>query len=1642
MDFGKDSMRSCVLILFLALVLCVPLSAQIFEYGNDWYTGRQEQSFIKMTLSQEGIYRVTRQDLEEAGYDLTGANSINLKVFYRGEQIPIYVHSPSSGGWTSFEFYGKRNDGSLDARMYRDPITRLWQADLQPDPDVSLFSDQSAYFLTWDSSPGLRYEGFFSSAYGDFTPETSLRYRAKREYHPDSAQVVFQTSGGSTNSSQYSLNSDYGPGEGYMYSPAFAPGTPRIINVPTPSPANTGTPHRIRVRTYGISSGLHDLRVELNGNINDPVIDTTDIRGVYVRSFSRTIQAGLDLNNELKFIATLKDNNNANTNRICWADILYDRLPDLGGQATLPVYEWAKTQAAYLSLSNVQGQDSVFVFDVANRRRSAGTIAGNSGQIILAPGTGTRSLFISSDQGILTPTIAPHKLRDFTNFAGAEFVIIANRNHQSSAEAYALYRDTVRINSLSTTIVYTDELFDQFSYGSLTPWALKRFCKYALDTWEIKPRYFLLWGKGYSNPRPNQPALVPTYGHPATDHEFISHFDPNSRELNPEAAIGRVNIFNDEEGFQYLEKVKEYEKTPWETWMKQAVFLGGGANEAEQNFIGSGLERGVEDFQNAFYGGQTTYFQKRAGVTVLDPSSAGFHDRISQGVLLIHFFGHSAVNIQDVDIREANEYSNFGRYPLVMAMGCYGGNFTGGRSFGERWVIQKDRGGIGYLANSNIGIISSLRSYSNVFYNTWFNELPIGTALGDLIATTIDRYTATNQTVGSFNHARQMNLQGDPSIKLYYPQFPDLAIDRSSIFFSPEVFTAQDDSFQINVVIENRALVRVDTFWVSVEQSLPDGSIVDHGQIRMGLPANQDTLSMWLANTSREKGIGENTFKVTLDTRNEIQEYEEDNNSAELTIAVPGNVANPLFPANFAVVGSNQVELVASAFFASEAGELGYIFEIDTTLSFSSPLLNRSGTVMGSPYFISWNPPISFQDSTVYFWRVRLSDVEPLVWRQSSFTYLPNNSGWAQGNAFQFSSNPVEEVSIDLSTEQWKFDPQAVQISLVVRPGGLYTYLINNAFVSDGALTAYNRNSVLYNVFDQNTVKSVYDDQFLGGGLHAADMPGELHKLKVAIQNTRHGDYFLLGSNRNPFVDTWDEETFTLLKDIGVSDNIRLLQNGDPFVLFGRKGYPNSAIEIYRPNSGNSLELEQLLFTQKDSGLIQSPLIGPALKWNKLFWKWRSIDIAPQENVKITLKGVDPEIRDSVLYLSETTEEIDLSEISPKEYPFLQLSARLVDSVKKTAPQLEAWYVLYEAIPDLTVDPITTLNFASDTINLGDTIRFELAVRNLTSTTTDSFWVQLDLERADRSRITLDSLYVVGVGGNAYNEVSFSIPSTDKFIPGQARLILEINPDESLLEQYYFNNTFQQNFFIEGDVSNPILDVTVDGRHILDGDIVSPRPEILVQIDDENPFLAVSDSNSFELYFGNSSIAANLERIFASDPRVEWIPASLPENKAQIRFNPGLEFALPDDTYTLRVQAKDPSGNLASSNGQFLELRFEVENDRTLTQVLNYPNPFSSSTRFVYTLTGEELPEVFQIQVFTLSGKQVKVIDLVELGDVHWGRNITEYAWDGTDEYGDPLGNGVYLYRTVVKFPSGFTLRTEGTEEYFKSGWGKMYLMR
>lgn len=1638
--------------LFLHISLLLLLSgvqAQNFFYGNDWYKAAPNRTYIKLVVDTDGIYRVSLAELQAAGFDLSAVNADNLKLIYRGEEVPMFTQKNGST-LDYLEFFGERNDGRVDSIMYRDPNTGNHVNGLQPNKNLSLFTDEATYYLTWDNTPSPnRYFSNFDPTYSGRTPVSSFAYESRVEYTEGSPGATYIQGGGGPYEPFYTLNCDYGPSEGYV-GPSFAFGTSRTVNIPTPAPANTAAPLGIKMRIFGRSRTQHIFKAELNGNTSNPIIDTTiNTSAIYIKTYQRNYipSSNLSDDTDITFHALRANTDN---NHVAWASILYQRLPDMVGDSVLKISDQgAGTNKSYYRLENAIGDADVVVYDRKNRFRNVGRVSNGVAEVLVQGFPNTRDLYLATDRGIRKPRIESSSLSQlFDPNQGADYVIITHRSLASSANAYANYRDTATVTPIgSVKVVYTDEIYDEYSYGSITPWAIKRFCKDALDNWVIKPRYFLLWGKGKYRLRnlDENLSLVPTFGFPATDYEFISHFDQNSSEINPEASIGRVNLFTNDEGIAYLAKVNEYEHTDWAAWMKNGTFLGGGGTLGEQNAISNAFNFMIDVFEGRPYGGSPFYFQKNSAQQVIDPEAASYHDEISNGVSIIHFFGHSTSNINDVSIREPFEYNNFNRYPIMLAMGCFGGDFTVGQSFGERWLLEPNRGAIAYIGNSSAGYLNPLRDYGKVFYRILYDRA-LSEPLGDAIRNSITTYTDSLSGIQYRNHSRQMNLQGDPAIIMYAPSRPDIEITESNIFFEPANFTAQDDSFNINVIINNLGLVESDSFELKIIQRLPDNSVKEHVRMNLPMVAYVDTFTFTISNTFGNALAGQNFFDVSVDAPDVIAEYREDNNFVSKSQVVPGNIPAILYPTEYAIVGTDKVNLQASTVFMTTDDDVSYVFEIDTTHKFNSSAKVESGVIRGTSIQASWEVPFTLSDSTVYYWRVRLSGVDPSVWSTSSFKYIKDEEGWAQSRLHQFIKNGMDKVQADEFQDEWKFSTFAKEFEFIIASNGGFLYSVNGSLEADLALQGFSSSGVGFIVLDKLTLTSSITTD-IGGPVNigAATAPGQLFKLKNAIQNANDGDYVIVGSHFNPQVPNWSEDVFNALKQIGVSDNIRLLNDGDSFLLMGRKGLSSGATEIYAPTSENKFVLNTRLSSAFDRGTITSTRIGPSMNWKELFWGWNTIDPVREEKVNLSVYAIGRTNGDSLILDNFSGGTYDLSALDANRFPYLRVQANLLDTLFRTAPQMDNWHVLYDPAPDGVVDPISTFEFRSDTVFEGQDVFLHMAAKNISLRDMDSVDVLISLQREDRSRLRLDTLRIAPlISGGPSIEFDYEFNTLNKNLEGQVNMVVEINPFQEQIETHYFNNLFVQPFEVIVDRYNPIMDVTFDGKHIINGDIVSPRPEILVEVNDENPLVALDDSTTFELYWKQGvSAGINFERIFMDDERVEWQPAQLPDNKARLYFRPGKNYWLAEGEYTLRVQGKDKRGNAAGQGENFYEITFKVETESKLTRILNYPNPFSTSTRFVYTLSGVELPEIFQIHIYTISGKLVKVIDLVEMGDVNFGHNITEYAWDGTDEYGDKLANGVYLYKTVIRMPEQeLKLRDEGLEQYFNNGFGKMYIMR
>jgi hypothetical protein len=353
---------------------------------------------------------------------------------------------------------------------------------------------------------------------------------------------------------------------------------------------------------------------------------------------------------------------------------------------------------------------------------------------------------------------------------------------------------------------------------------------------------------------------------------------------------------------------------------------------------------------------------------------------------------------------------------------------------------------------------------------------------------------------------------------------------------------------------------------------------------------------------------------------------------------------------------------------------------------------------------------------------------------------------------------------------------------------------------------------------------------------------------------------------------------------------------------------------------------------------------------------------------------------------------------------------------------------------------------------MGEPLNFRIAFKNISEAGFDSLKLQLTvLDKNNVQRqIPLPRKRPLVAGDTII--VAFTIDTKD--LPGLNTLYLAVNPDNDQPEQYFFNNFLYKTFFVREDKYNPLLDVTFDGVHILNRDIVSAKPHIQIKLKDENNFLALNDTAglTLRLRFPGEQNARTYR--WGSDT-LRFTPANPTggDNTATVDFYPALTKDTEDagGEYELTVSGKDINNNRAGATEY--RVTFQVFNKPMISNLLNYPNPFSTSTAFVFTITGSEVPQEFKIQILSITGKIVREITSQELGPLRIGTNITEYKWDGTDTYGQKLANGVYLYRLVTslngqqmekfRLNEGYQQgNMDVTDKYFNKGYGKMVILR
>ena len=114
---------------------------------------------------------------------------------------------------------------------------------------------------------------------------------------------------------------------------------------------------------------------------------------------------------------------------------------------------------------------------------------------------------------------------------------------------------------------------------------------------------------------------------------------------------------------------------------------------------------------------------------------------------------------------------------------------------------------------------------------------------------------------------------------------------------------------------------------------------------------------------------------------------------------------------------------------------------------------------------------------------------------------------------------------------------------------------------------------------------------------------------------------------------------------------------------------------------------------------------------------------------------------------------------------------------------------------------------------------------------------------------------------------------------------------------------------------------------------------------------------------------------------------------------------MPIGEHVLEVKAWDNS-----NNSSIIETNFVVvDPDLSIRNLLAYPNPMQTDCTFRFELSQDV--EV-SIKLYTVAGRLIKRFSALP---GHAGYNVFPLEWDGRDEQGDPVANGVYLFKISAK---------------------------
>jgi hypothetical protein len=735
--------------------------------------------WIKLAIKSSGIFKITYSDLQKMGYNPATINPANIRLFGNGGgMLPEIMGTPTPDDLTENAIWVEgQADGHFDAADYilfygKGPDT--WSFDKQQQQFLhqkNLYSDQSFYFLTIETTPGLRINTKNQSAttpthqvtsYNDFAfyekDELNL-IKSGRQWlgtellSTSSATISFQfdnvdeatpfkvtMSAAARSTAQSSLDLKYGTQQARQYI------DPISLNTLTYDYAYTG------LNTYTFTQPKPKLDFTVNYN------KTSDVATGWLDY--------LEVNLRRKLIYT-------------------------PGQ--FPFRDVASFGPSNTARYTLTGDSSATIWEITDPLHPAKVNASASGTDLTftLPADTLRSFMAFDLSSFLTPEIIgaiPNQ--DLHASDSPDLLIVTTPLFMDAARRLAAFRTTN--DGLKVLIATTDNIYNEFSSGAQDLSAIRYFCKLLYDrgTSTNKLRYLLLLGngsydyKGRITPNTN---FVPVYESPnsvstissyATDDYLgmLENGSGGSSNDNISIGIGRMPVKTAAEATAVVEKTIHYStNTPLvnRDWKNSILFV---ADDKEYNVFMEQAEELANDVNtiNQNFTVDKIYLDAFPLVTAASGKTypavnQAINQRVNTGTLLINYTGHGGeAGWADEKVLTLNDIANWQSYnnlPVFITATCEFSRFDNPQlvSAGEQIVLNPTGGGAALFSTIRLTFGSPNLAFNKSLLKNWLNKSGLSLRLGDVIR----RAKLEN---GNNINSQKILLLGDPSMQLAAPR--------------------------------------------------------------------------------------------------------------------------------------------------------------------------------------------------------------------------------------------------------------------------------------------------------------------------------------------------------------------------------------------------------------------------------------------------------------------------------------------------------------------------------------------------------------------------------------------------------------------------------------------------------------------------------------------------------------------------------------------------------------------------------------------------------------------------------------------------------------------------------------------------------